>query len=385
MRKGNSLVLDIGTTGVKAFIFDQNFKLIAKEYEHLEKAFPKRGWVEQDPKELIKKSVLVLKQAAFNSRVPLLSISGLGITNQRETTILWDTRTSRAVYPAIVWEDVRTARRTAKLVSEKRDIRSRTGLTPDPYFSATKIEWILNNVPRAKRLLEQGRLRFGTVDSWVLWNISQEQTHTTDYTNASRTLLFNIKTLSWDPKLTELFSIPKEMLPAVQSSSSHFGTLRSEIVGAPLPIRAVCGDQQSSMSAVGTAPGKTKITFGTGTFLVQAIGDSFKVKEPFFTTLIPHQPKPRYALEYKIDCCGAKIDELLAAGRNLDPTLDELAHTLEPLVKVLPHKPKEIVVDGGVTQAKNLTAIMSEVLGVPVRKQSVFDGTALGVAKLIQS
>ena len=260
-----------------------------------------------------------------------------------------------------------------------------TGLQVDPYFSATKIDWILKNIPQAEKLIEKDRLIFGTVDTWVLWNLSQEKMHATDHTNAARTLLYNIKDLKWDDRLLDLFGVPKEILPDVLPSRSAYGHLHSNIVGAPLAIVAMCGDQQSSMYAVGNTTGQTKVTYGTGTFIMQVLGPDFRTKTPFFTTLIPNTPRPSYALEAKIDCCGNKVDALLAKNKDLNPTIHKLALQVDEYIKALPKKPKEIIVDGGLTQAKDLVRIQSEISGIPVVKQTIFDGTALGVAKLVQS
>lgn len=385
MNKTHSLVLDVGTTGVKAFVFDEKLRVAAKSYQKLSKQTPKRGWVEQDPKEILAKSVAAIREAVNESKVSLILLAGLGITNQRETTILWDKKTGRPVYPAIVWEDTRTQKRAYQIAkTQGGKIRFATGLFPDPYFSATKIEWILKNVPSASKLREKKRLAFGTVDSWILWNLSKEKTHATDYTNASRTLLFNIRRLEWDKKLLDLFFVPAEILPEVRPSRSLFGHLRSNILDVPLPITAICGDQQSSMYAAGIIPGTTKITYGTGTFAMQSLGRHFVLKEPFFTTLIPNRSRPAYALEAKIDCCGGKVDRLLASRRNLDPTIGALARKADELIRRLPRKPRRIIVDGGLTQAKNLPAIQSRISKIPVKRQSIFDGTALGIAKLMR-
>ena len=386
MKETHALVLDIGTTGIKGMVFDKDQKVIAKSYKRLNKVFPKRGWVEQSPKEIINKSKAVLEQAVKEAKAPLISFAGLGITNQRETTILWDTKTGKPIYPAIVWEDIRTARHAAKIQKHMGGkVQNLTGLQVDPYFSATKIDWILQNVSQAEKLLAKDCLAFGTVDTWVLWNLSQEKTHATDHTNASRTLLYNIRDLKWDKRLLELFDVPEQILPKVLPSKSTYGHMHSNIVGAPLPIVALCGDQQSSMYAVGNIRGKTKVTYGTGTFIMQVLGPDFRAKSPFFTTLVPNSPKPAYALEAKIDCCGNKVDALLEEGKNLNPTIRKLALQVDEYIKALPKKPKEIVVDGGLTQAKDLVRIQSEISGIPVVKQEVFDGTALGVAKLVQS
>ncbi|KKU19678.1 MAG: Glycerol kinase 2 [Candidatus Nomurabacteria bacterium GW2011_GWA1_46_11] len=384
--KSNFLVLDVGTTGVKGFVFDRKLKLLGKSYHRLNKRFPKKGWVEQSPQDLINKSVLALRGAVKKSKVSPTSLISLGITNQRETTILWDKRTAKPIYPAIVWEDTRTTARTKTLGRKYQSIvREKTGLPIDPYFSATKIAWILENVPRAKTLAEKNHILFGTVDTWVLWNLSREKNYLTDYTNASRTLIFNIKKLVWDQGLLDIFKIPKDILPGVRPSGSLFGHLKSNVIGVSLPIRAICGDQQASMYAAGTKPRTTKITYGTGTFMMQIIGSKFIQHKPFFTTLTATTSKPMYALEGKIDCCGNKVDELLKKKLSLVPILSILSKQVAAKITKLPYRPKELIVDGGLTQAPALPSIQSEAAGIPVIKQSIYDGTGLGIAKLLKS
>jgi len=385
MPSSYSLVLDVGTTSVKSFVFDKDFRVVSKSYLRLNKAYPKRGWVEQSPKELVKKSVAVLEEAVKLSKAPLIGFSGLGIANQRETTILWDKKTGAPVYPAIVWEDSRTSR-ISKVLHKKHGslVRNLTGLPISPYFSATKIDWILKNVPRAQGLLNKKRLAFGTVDSWLLWNLSKEKNHATDYTNASRTLLFNIKKLEWDKKLLNIFGIDSSILPEVKNSRSQYGTLKSAVVGAPMPILAICGDQQASMYAVGKTAGATKTTYGTGIFIAQNIGSSFEYKKGFFTTLVPNTPKPDYMLEAKIEDSATKIDALLEQGKDLNPLIKQFAKNVGVYIKRLPRRPKQLIVDGGITQAPDLVQIQSKALGIPVKKQKIYDGTALGVAKLMR-
>ena len=384
--KTNFLVLDVGTTGIKGFVFDKNLKLLAKSYYRLNKRFPKKGWVEQNPKELLDKSILALRKAVKESGVSPTSLASLGITNQRETTILWDKKTGKPIYPAIVWEDMRTATKT-KVLRKKYNsfVRKKTGLSIDSYFSATKIAWILENVPKAKSLLKNGRILFGTVDTWILWNLSKEKNHITDYTNASRTLLFNIQKLIWDQDLLDIFRVPTSILPKAQPSGSLFGHLNSKVIGVSLPIRAICGDQQASMYAAGIKPYTTKITYGTGTFMMQIIGSKFAQHKSFFTTLAPTTSKPMYALENKIDCCGNKVDKLLKKKISLVPIISILSEMVALEIKKLPHKPKRLIVDGGLTQAPSLVSIQSKATGIPVLKQPIHDGTGLGVAKLLKS
>ncbi len=380
------LVLDVGTTGVKGFVFDENLKLLVKSYYRLHKRFPKKGWVEQNPKELLGKSILALKRVVKESGVSSKSLISFGITNQRETTILWNKKTGKPIYPAIVWEDTRTAAKTKEWGKKYNSlVRKKTGLPVDPYFSATKIAWILENVPKAKLLLEENKVLFGTVDTWILWNLSKEKSHITDYTNASRTLLFNIQKLTWDKHLLNIFKVPKKILPKVQPSGSLFGHLNSKVLGISLPIKAICGDQQASMYAAGVKPYTTKITYGTGTFIMQIIGSKFKQRKSFFTTLAPTASKPVYALEDKTDCCGNKVDKLLKKKLSLVPIISTLSKMVASKIKKLPYKPKKLIVDGGLTQAPALVSIQSKAADIPVFRQSIHDGTGLGVAKLLKS
>lgn len=403
------LVLDIGTTGVKAFVFDADLNPRARVYLPLEKSYPQKGWVEQNPSELVKTSQKALRQAVKQSGVSASSFVGLGITNQRETTILWNKKTGRPVYPAIVWEDLRTAK-YCQILSKKfnKQVREKTGLTIDPYFSASKIHWILSHIPTAKKSAQEKNLLFGTVDTWILWNFLKGQPHLTDMTNASRTCLFNIKTKKWDKDLIKIFfrkedclSIEK-ILPRVQPSASHFGKTKSEILGFSLPILAVCGDQQASLaaalnsseirlprrSAFGRAPrndfcNTTKVTYGTGTFIMQILGPKFSLHEPFFTTLAPTTGKRIYVLEYKIACCGKKVKSLLKQPAKLRCLYLNLAKQVADRLKQLPVRPKEIIVDGGVSRSDELLRLQSEAAKLPVRRQKIYDGTALGVAGLM--
>ena len=223
-RKKFRLVLDVGTTGIKAFVFDEKFRQVTKVYQKLKKRFPRRGWVEQDPHELVEVSRQVLRQAIKESKAARADFLGLGITNQRETTILWDKKTGLPIYSAIVWEDTRTKNFCRWLqFFHGRTVLNKTGLPIDPYFSASKINWLLHHLPAAKILLDKKRLLFGTVDSWLLWNFCQGHPHLTDETNASRTLLFNLRTRRWDKELLKIFEVPAQILPPVQRPSPCCG------------------------------------------------------------------------------------------------------------------------------------------------------------------
>jgi len=381
--KKHCVVLDVGTTGVKSLVFDNKFNVVARSYRKLSKFIPKRGWVEQNPKEILTASKSTLKEAVRKSGVRPQSIVGLGITNQRETTIIWDKRTGEPVYPAIVWQDVRTRSYCEKKKRWEGFINKTTGLSIDPYFSATKIRWILKNVGGAKKLVQLKALNFGTVDTWVLWNLCEGNPHLTDYTNASRTLLFNIKKLKWDDKLLKIFYVPREILPKVKPSRSRFGKLNKNILGFSLPVLAMCGDQQASLYAISTRPGTTKVTYGTGTFVVQAMGRKFTKRKDLFTTLIPHARQPYYASEAKIDCCGAEVEKALHKKDKLQRVILRLAKKVDSVLKKLPQTPKELIIDGGVARDNYLLGAQSQISKIPVRRQKIHDGTSLGVAKLI--
>jgi glycerol kinase len=381
------LVLDVGTTGIKAFVFDANFKIITRAYRPITTSRPKKDWVEQAPVEILRVSKLVMKEAVRASRIKLNHFSAFGLTNQRETVVGWDRVTGKPVYPAIVWEDRRGLDWLKGLKGTKglkSLIQEKTGLGLDPYFSATKIQWLLANVPLARKLLLSKRLLVGTIDSWLLWNLCNDEPHLTDETNASRTLLFNLKKRDWDDELLKLFGVPREILPDVFSSGANYGFLKTEIIGAGLPVLAVMGDQQSSTYAAGTKKGTTKITYGTGAFLVQSLGNSFKTYPDFFTTLLPTLgSKPIFALEAKVENCAASVELVLKDSKKLKQTLLKIAHEVDKKIKKLPTKPKLIIADGGVSRDGIIIEQQSKVSGVRVVAQETFDGTALGVAKLV--
>lgn len=380
------IVLDVGTTGIKALLFNEQRALVARTYHELQKVFQRRGWVEQDPNQLITISQQVLRECIATAGVALEDITSLGITNQRETIIAWDVTTGSALYPAIVWEDRRTAFSCwgLRLIGKQNAVRAQTGLTIDPYFSATKMAWILKHVPAAKDAWQHSNLRIGTVDTWLLWNLTEQKTFKTDYTNASRTLVFNLQTLTWDNELLQIFDVPAEVLPTPAPSASDFGTLRPEIVGRALPIRAVCGDQQASMYAAGTEPLCTKITYGTGAFLMQIIGDTMKTYPDFFTTVVPTPNGAiTYAIESKVGECGSRITPALTDPVKLTRVFTEIATEVAAYTKKLPTAPDQLIADGGGIRSPELIAIQSQISGMPVTPQVIFDGTALGVAKLL--
>lgn len=379
-------VLDVGTTGVKAFVFKGDGQVLARAYEPLKKSFPRTGWVEQDPFEILSAATKAIRATVATSGVLASECKGFGIANQRETAILWDCHTGEPVYPAIVWEDTRTKEMCGSLAkAHGRIIQKKTGLLVDSYFSASKIKWILDTVPSARTRAEKGKLCFGTVDSWLLRRLAKGRPHLTDFTNASRTLLFNIHTKEWDSELLSIFGVPREVLPSVLPSASDFGKLSAELCGAEIPIRAMAGDQQASLFAAGVEVGTTKITFGTGIFIMQIVGDRFQTRHPFFTTLATGKSgRPLFAFEAKIESCSARVTPLIGHEPEMNKLLDEFAAQVARLVGALPIRPKELVIDGGVTQAPHLRAALAFATGLPIREHALFDGTAFGVARLLR-
>lgn len=379
-----SLVLDVGTTGVHGCVFDDRLELRAKAYQLLSKNV--HGLcVEQDPREILNTSISVLKKCIREVGVSVSSIATFGMTNQRETVIAWDRVSGKPLCPAIVWEDRRTAKE-CQLLRRKHEtvVREKTGLPILPYFSASKMAWILKQVPLASNALSKGRLAIGTVDSWILWNFLEGHPLVTDYTNASRTLLFNIRTLAWDNELLNLFNIPRSILPDVFPSQHVFGVLKKSLFGSAIPVNAVCGDQQASMAAAGVKKGTTKITYGTGTFIMQSIGSRFSVQPHFFTTLLPSSGKAIYALEQKVEGSGEKTQGLLNHPVKLRAYLQKLAEQVQRHVAELPQKPQRLIVDGGVSRDGIVAECQEKVSRIPVRRQKIIDGTSLGVAMLLQ-
>ena len=307
------LAIDQGTTGSRAIVYDKKGKRIASAYREFPQYFPQPGWVEHDPEE-IWQSVYATIQLVLE-KVPPSSIAAVGITNQRETTVIWDRKTGKPVYNAIVWQCRRTAERCDQLKRKKglsELIRKKTGLPIDAYFSATKIEWILNKVKREKE--EVKRLAFGTTDSWVLWRLTGGQSHATDYTNASRTMLFNIEKLRWDKELLKLFNIKAEILPQVLPSSGEFGrTVKLGRLPAGIPITGIAGDQQAALfGQTCFAPGELKNTYGTGCFILMNTGQKrINSRHGLITTLAcGPEGKVVYALEGSVFIAGAAIQWL---------------------------------------------------------------------------
>ncbi|MGC2548587.1 MAG: FGGY family carbohydrate kinase, partial [Silvibacterium sp.] len=272
------LALDQGTTSSRAILFDKEGRITAKAQHEFQQIYPQSGWVEHDPFDILTSQLNSVIEVLGRAGVRPRDLVAAGITNQRETTIIWDRETGKPVYNAIVWQDRRTASACQKLTDEGAGemVRSKTGLLIDPYFSATKIAWILDNVDGARSRAEAGRLAFGTVDSWLVWNLTGGTKHLTDYTNASRTMLFNIVKGEWDDDLLRMLRIPRSMMPEVVWSSERICTVTTSLALGAVQLAGIAGDQQSALfGQLCLNPGDAKNTYGTGCFLLQHIGDKF--------------------------------------------------------------------------------------------------------------
>ena len=311
------LAIDQGTTGTTVLALNRGGRVVSRGYQELPQHFPKPGWVEHDPQEILSTTLRVVKQTLGQGRIRPQAITAIGITNQRETTILWDRRTGRPVARAIVWQCRRSAMLCEQLKRKGLEpaVRRKTGLVLDAYFSGTKIRWLLDHVPGLLRRARAGEIAFGTVDSWLLWHLTGGAVHATDYTNASRTLLYNIRALAWDSQLLRWLGIPKTLLPAVHASSFLYGkTAKCGPLPAGIPIAGIAGDQQASMVGHGCLdPGTAKNTYGTGCFLLLNTGARCVIsRHGLITTLAvgPSSSKPVYALEGSVFIAGAAIQWL---------------------------------------------------------------------------
>jgi glycerol kinase len=307
------LAMDQGTTSSRAIIFDPSYSVVALAQEEFQQHFPNSGWVEHRPADIWRTTLNTAKAAITKAGISPKQIAAIGITNQRETTLIWDRKTGEPAYNAIVWQDRRTAEYCNGLKSQGHEpsITKKTGLLLDPYFSATKLAWILDNVDGARARAEAGELAFGTVDTWLLWNLTEGASHATDATNASRTMLYNIHRGEWDAELLTLFNIPSSLLPTVKDCAADFG--HSSLLGAIIPILGIAGDQQAA--TLGQAcfnPGMMKSTYGTGCFALLNTGDTPVNSSNRLLTTIAYQldGKPTYALEGSIFIAGAAVQWL---------------------------------------------------------------------------
>lgn len=439
------LALDQGTSSSRAIVFNEKGEACSVAQKEFTQIFPRPGWVEHDPREIWSSQSGVIAEAITKIGINGLDIAGIGITNQRETTIVWDAATGEPVYNAIVWQDRRTSQYCDSLKEQglTEKIRSKTGLLLDAYFSGTKVRWILENVPGAREKAEKGELRFGTVDTWLIWNLTRGEVHVTDVTNASRTLLFNIHTLEWDSELLELFGIPASMLPRVASSSEVYGHTKTTIFAHKVPIAGIAGDQQAALfGQLCTEPGAVKNTYGTGCFLLMNTGrEPIESKNNLLTTIAwKIGEETTYALEGSIFVAGSVVQwlrdglgiirsssdvEALAAsvpdngGVYFVPALTGLgapywdqyakgtvvgitrgttaAHIARAALEGIAFQTMDIVsameqdsgvklcelkVDGGASRNNLLMQFQSDVLGCNVIRPQVTETTALGAAFL---
>jgi glycerol kinase len=442
---GYILALDQGTTSSRAILFTEAGTIAASAQHEFQQFFPQAGWVEHDPMEILTSQLACAVEALGKVGVRPRDVAAIGITNQRETVIVWDRATGKPIHPAIVWQDRRTAAKCAELVESgvEEDVSNRTGLILDPYFSATKVGWILDNVPGARARAERGELAFGTVDSWLIWHLTSGSRHVTDVTNASRTLLYNIVKGEWDPELLRLFNIPESMLPKVVWSSEKVGEVTTTLGLGGIEIAGIAGDQQAALfGQLCWSAGEAKNTYGTGCFLLQNVGTEFRrSKHRLITTLAASaQHRLEYALEGSIFIGGAvvqwlrdnlkliksssEVEELAATvpnnggvvlvpafvglgaphwdphasglligmGRGTKPghiaraALESIAFQVADVLEAVQGDSgvplAALRVDGGAAVNNLLMQFQADLLGVPVVRPQVTETTALGAAYL---
>jgi glycerol kinase len=312
MQKKFILSLDQGTSSSRSLLFDKNALIIAVQQKEFNQYYPHPGWVEHDPKEIWESQINTAKTLIRKSKIKPTEIAAIGIANQRETIVLWDKKTGKPVYNAIVWQDKRTADFCKKLHNQgwSEYIKKNTGLIIDSYFSATKIHWILQNIPGVKEKAEKGEILAGTIDTWLVWKLTDGKLHITDYSNASRTMLFNIRTLQWDKKLLDLFEIPHHILPEVKATSEMIGVTDPKILGTEIPISGIAGDQQAALfGQTCLSKGTAKNTYGTGCFMLMNTGEKIVESHSGLITTIAWKinNKMNYALEGSVFIAGAAI------------------------------------------------------------------------------
>ncbi|MGI9416692.1 MAG: glycerol kinase GlpK [Geminicoccaceae bacterium] len=441
------LAIDQGTTSSRAIVFDRSGRPVASRQREFEQHYPQSGWVEHDAEVIWRDTIDMSKEAIAAAGLEADGIGAIGITNQRETVVLWDRSTGEPVHRAIVWQDRRTAELCRRLKSEGHEplVQERTGLLLDPYFSSTKLAWLLDNVAGARESAERGELAFGTIDSFLLWRLTRGRVHATDATNASRTMLFNIHTQDWDDDLLRLLNIPRAILPEVKDCSTLFGATPAELFGAPLPITGIAGDQQAA--TVGQAcfrPGMLKSTYGTGCFALLNTGETAvaSTNRLLTTTAYRLNGKPTFAIEGSIFVAGAAVQwlrdalklvadagdtEAIASGLDdtggvylvpafvglgapyWDPeargaligltrdsgvdqvvraTLESVAYQTQDLMNAMAGDikgdggPTAVRVDGGMVANDWICQFLSDVLNLPVERPKVIETTALGAAYL---
>jgi glycerol kinase len=445
MKESYILALDQGTTSSRAILYNRAGKIVKAAQKEFTQIYPRAGWVEHDPMEILGSQSGVASEVLAATGITAEEVAAIGITNQRETTILWDRQTGKPVYNAIVWQ----CRRTSDICDELKKkgwenyIRENTGLVIDAYFSGTKIKWILDNVEGARKKAENGDLVFGNIDTWLIWNLTRGKVHVTDYSNASRTMLFNIKELQWDKKILQELDIPPALLPEVKPSSTIYGHSDTRILGKAIPIAGVAGDQQAALfGQTCFAPGMAKNTYGTGCFMLMQTGEKRVISENGLLTTIAWgiDNKVEYALEGSIFIAGAAVqwlrDELkliyeskdsdyfaakvpdsngvvvvpafvglgapywdmyargailgLTRGTTRDhiirATLESIAYQTRDVLEVMRKDSgialTELRVDGGACANDFLMQFQADILGVPVERPEIIETTTLGAAYL---
>ncbi len=439
------LALDQGTTSSRAIVFDHDGTIVSVAQKEFTQIFPQPGWVEHDPEEIWSTQLGVAAEAITHAGLTTEHIHAIGITNQRETTIVWDRNTGKPVYNAIVWQDRRTAAFCDELKRKNLHIliQQRTGLVVDAYFSASKVKWILDNVEGARARAEKGELCFGTVDTWLLWNLTKGQMHATDVSNASRTMLMNLQTLQWDGELEKIFSIPGNMLPQIRSSSEVYGKTQNILTAQNIPIAGIAGDQQSALfGQMCTHPGMVKNTYGTGCFMLMNTGEKAVISRNNLLTTVAWKinGKTEYALEGSVFIAGAvvqwlrhglgiirtsgEVEELAAKVKDSEgvyvvpaftglgapywnqhargtivgitrgttsahiakAALDSIAYQTADVLKAMEADSgieiKELRVDGGATVNNILMQFQSDLLNTAVVRPRITETTALGAAYL---
>jgi glycerol kinase len=322
------LALDQGTTSSRAVLFDDLGNVVAMSQREFGQIYPQNAWVEHNPTEIWQTQLYTARTVLQKTGIKPTDIAAIGITNQRETTVAWNKQTGQAVYHAIVWQDRRTAAYCDQLKAQdgmSEYIRQNTGLVVDAYFSGTKLKWMLDNVPQARQLAEAGNLLFGTIDTWLLWNLTGGRVHATDYSNASRTMLYNIHSLQWDDHLLRTMNIPPQVLPSVLPSSHLFGSTDASLLGASIPIAGIAGDQQAALFGQGCyVPGMAKNTYGTGCFMLMNTGNQPVVSQNGLLTTIAWglEGQVTYALEGSVFIAGAAIQWLRDGLKMIDASPD---------------------------------------------------------------
>ncbi len=445
MEKNYILAIDQGTTSTRTVIFNKNGNIISQDSRRHEQIYPQPGYVSHNAKEIMFNVLETMKKAISLAGIRAEDISGIGITNQRETVVLWDKITGEPICDAIVWQCRRSADICRRIITDgmEQTVREKTGLLPDPYFSASKIKWILENIPQAKVLLSENRLMAGTIDTFIVWSLTHGESHITDYTNASRTMLFNINTLDWDSDLLRYFNVPREILPEVVPSSGICAYVSKDIFGVSIPISGIAGDQHAALfGQLCFNEGDIKNTYGTGCFILQNTGQTLiSPRKGLLSTIAFYiNGKAYYALEGSVFCAGAAIEWLIdrlgivsnvseieyilsrtedSGGVYFVPSFSGLSaphwdasargtvfgmslgtnknHIVRAVCESIAYQSKDVLeymsfaagqpikalkADGGICNNDYIMQFQADILGIPVIKSDVTETTALGAAYL---